>query len=79
MSNMRDDIKAILGDVDEVKIIEILALKPTVAELEEASIWAEGDGEAIGKGGQPPLTGKVAAILEIITADDEEDEPPKAH
>ena len=78
MPIMRDDIKAILGDVDEAQLIEILALKPTVAELEEASIWATGDGEVIGKGGQPPLTGKVAAIVEIIAADEDE-EPPTAH
>lgn len=78
MTITRDDIKIILGNVDEAEMIEILALQPTIAELEEAAIWVKGDGEVIGKGGRPPLTGKVAAILEIITAD-EEDEPPSIH
>ncbi|HET7679780.1 MAG TPA: hypothetical protein VFK79_06550 [Xanthobacteraceae bacterium] len=78
MSATRDEIKAIFGDLDEVKVSQILALGPTISELEEAAIWASGDGEVIGKGGRPPLSGKVADILEII-AIDEEDELPTAH
>lgn len=77
MTITHDDIKAILGDLDEAKIIDILALKPALAELEEAAVWATGDGEVLGKD-SPPLTGKVAAILEIIIADEEE-EPPSVH
>lgn len=77
MTITRDVIKSILGDVDDARIIEILALKPTVAELEEAAILATGDGDVLGKAGQP-LAGNVAAILEIIAAD-EEDEAPLKH
>jgi hypothetical protein len=67
------DVKAILGDLDEDKIIEILALKPTIADLEEAAIWATGDGDVLAKSGRP-LAGTVADIVDIIVP--EEEEPP---
>lgn len=71
----RDDVRRILGDIDEDKILEILALKPTFAELEEAAIWVSGDGDVLARSGRP-LTGLVADIVDILTAD--EDEPPLA-
>ncbi|MEX0751807.1 MAG: hypothetical protein WD073_02650 [Xanthobacteraceae bacterium] len=70
-----DDLKAILGDMDDAKIIQILALKPTLSDLEEAAIWATGNGDVLGKAGRP-LTGRAADILEILTADAEEEPPP---
>ena len=33
-----DDVKRILGNLDETKMLPILALRPTVADIEEASI-----------------------------------------
>ena len=44
MAITHDDLNAILGDIDDAKVIKILALTPTVAELEEAAIWATGYG-----------------------------------
>jgi hypothetical protein len=44
-----------------------------LAELEEAAVWATGNGDILAKEG-PPLSDKVARIVEIVTAD--EDEPP---
>ena len=72
----RNDLKSIVGDIDDAKVIEILALKPTLAELEEAAIWTAGDGDALAKSGRP-LTGTTAEIVEILTADEEE--PPPVH
>jgi hypothetical protein len=69
-----DDLKRILGDIEDSKVIEILALKPTLAEVEEAAAWASGDGDILGKSGHP-LTSVVAQIVEIVTADEEEPEP----
>jgi hypothetical protein len=69
-----DDVRRLLGDVDDVKAVEILALAPTIVELEEAAMWTRGEGEVLGKSGHP-LTGVSAAIFEII-APDEEEEPP---
>ena len=37
-SFLGEDVKRVLNKVDELKIIEILALKPTVAEPERAAV-----------------------------------------
>lgn len=70
----QDDLRRIVGDIDDAKVMDILALKPTVAELEEAAIWAAGDGDALARAGRP-LTGVTAQIVEILTADEEEPPP----
>ena len=69
------ELKLIVGNIDETQVIDILKLQPTVSELEEAVVWATGDGDVLAKEGHP-LTGKVADIVEILTAD--EDESPRA-
>jgi hypothetical protein len=61
-----DDLTRILGKVDDAKIIEILALKPTLQDLEEAALWVTGDGDVLAKEGHP-LSGIVAAIVDIIS------------
>jgi hypothetical protein len=68
-----DELRAAAGNVDDATVIEILNLQPTLAELEEAVVWASGDGDVLAKSGHP-LTGKVAQIVELLTED--EDEPP---
>jgi hypothetical protein len=69
----RDELHAIAGNLDDEKIIDILNLQPTSAEMEQAVLWATGDGDLLAKSGHP-LSAKVAEIVEILTAD--EDEPP---
>lgn len=68
-----DELRAIAGNLDDETVIDILNFQPTSAELEQAVIWASGDGDLLAKRGHP-MTGKVAEIVEILTAD--EDEPP---
>jgi hypothetical protein len=70
----RDDVLRILGDIDERKLLDIFALRPTVAEVEQAAIWIVGNGDVIAKDGRP-LSGTPADIVEIVTANEEE-EPP---
>ena len=70
----RDDLRRILGDLDDAKVIEILALSPNLADLEEAAAWAGGDGDILAKSGRP-LAGVVANIVDIVTADEEEPPP----
>ncbi len=43
----RDDLHRILGDIDDAKVIDILALKPTLPEVEQAAVWAAGDGDVL--------------------------------
>jgi hypothetical protein len=69
-----DEVRGILGDIDDGRIIAILALKPSLADLEEAAIWATGDGDVLAKSGRP-LGSVAAAIVDIITADEEEPPP----
>ena len=70
----RENVVRITGDVDEHKVLDILALNPTVEEVEEAALWATGDGDILGRTGRP-LAGIVADIYEILTADEEEPPP----
>jgi hypothetical protein len=71
----RDDLLRLVGDVDEHKLLDILALHPTVAEIEEVTLWASGDGDVLAKGGHP-LSGVAAQILDILNVDEEEEPPP---
>jgi hypothetical protein len=68
-----DELKAIVGDIDDAKIVDILALGPSVSELEQAATWIAGSGNALAREGHP-LSGTVADIVEILTP--EEEEPP---
>ncbi len=70
-----DDLRRILGDLDETKIIDILALRPTVRDVEDASLWLAGDPDIFGAG--KPLKPKAGEIVGILTANEEE-EPRQA-
>jgi len=71
----RDEIVALLGSLDEDRLIALVNLRPTVAEVEEASAWLDGDRDVFGA--EPPLKGTAAEIVTLLTADEEE-EPPRA-
>lgn len=67
----RDDIKSILGDLDPAEILEIIALRPTVADIEQASVWLEGDPDVFGAG--EPIKGVASDIVTILTENEEEE------
>jgi len=69
-----DDIRRILPDSDEAKLLDIMALRPTIRDVEEASLWLAGDSDIFGAG-QPlkPVAGEIVAIL---TAGEEEEPQP---
>ena len=52
----------------------ILATGATGAEIEQALVLAAGADEALGDA-PPPLEGRVAAVYDILTADEPDDEP----
>jgi hypothetical protein len=35
-----DDVKRILGDLDDAKLLEIMALHPTILDVQETSLWS---------------------------------------
>jgi hypothetical protein len=76
MSASRDDVVRLFGHIEDEAVAEVLALMPTIAELEEAQAWVVGQGDVLARSGHPQ-TPRIAAILDIVAEDEEEDEPPK--
>lgn len=70
----KDELLHLVGKADDATLIEILGLSPTLGEVEEAVLWAEGEADDLAKSGHS-LSGKAARIFEILTAESEEDEP----
>lgn len=68
-----EDLLHIAGEIDEEERAEILALCPSVAELEAAVMWVRGEGDIADRAGRP-AAGKVARIVEILAVHEEEDE-----
>ncbi|NUS68531.1 MAG: hypothetical protein HOQ41_09280 [Ensifer adhaerens] len=66
------DITAILGPVDETLVAELLATGATAGELAEAIAWVNNDEALIGEGRHLPA-GRVAALIDILTPDNEEE------
>jgi hypothetical protein len=66
----RDDVKDVFGSVDDGKMMAILALRPTILDVEEASMWLSGDQDVFGPG--HPLKDIAGRIVAVITADEEE-------
>jgi hypothetical protein len=65
------DVTEILGQLDDGKMVAIMALTPTIKDVEEASVWLSGDPDVFGPGN--PLKGVAAQIVALLTADEEED------
>jgi hypothetical protein len=65
------DLHQILGDIGDSTVLTILALHPTVAQLEEARVWLNEGDDAFGKS-HHPLEGVVAQIFDMLKVDDEE-------
>ena len=63
------DITSILGNLDADKLLAILSLHPTVAEVEEASIWLSGDADVFDA--DEPVKGNASHIITILTAEEE--------
>ena len=66
-----EDIARLLGRLDDKDVVDILALTPTVVEVEEASAWLDGSENKAARRGHPQ-TSRVVAILDIVDPDDEE-------
>lgn len=71
-----DDIKAVLGELDEATLLEIVALRPTIRDLEEAVTWLSGDRDIFGAG--EPLKEVAAEIVTILRANEEDDDESRS-
>jgi hypothetical protein len=66
------DVTGILGSIDSDKLLQILSLHPTVAEVEEAAMWLSGDSDVFGA--NPAIKGNVSDIVTILTVEEEEEQ-----
>lgn len=64
------EIRSVIGDIDDAMAAAIEATGASVAELREAYLYAQGYGDVVDRSGHP-LTGRVAEIYEILTADED--------
>lgn len=67
----QDDIKGVSGDIDPAEMLAIMSLRPTIADIEQASVWLEGDPDVFGAG--EAIKGVASEIVAILTENDEED------
>jgi uncharacterized protein (DUF433 family) len=69
----RKDVIAMLGELDDDVIAEIIASGATLEELAEAHAWLAND-EPLMNAGRPLPSGRVARVVDIIAAISEEEE-----
>ena len=69
------DVHQILGDMEDSMAVAILALHPSIAQLEEARVWLDGAGDVLGKEHRP-LDGVVAQIFDMLAVQEEERPQP---
>lgn len=65
------DVRDVFGALDDDRITAILALRPTIADVEEASVWLSGDADVFGPG--RPLKDVAGQIVALLTADEDDD------
>ncbi|MBA9036021.1 hypothetical protein [Rhizobium leguminosarum] len=65
------DVIAILGPADETLVAEVIATGATQVELAEALAWVNNDEAMLGEGRRLP-TGRVAALVDLLSPDEEE-------
>ena len=61
----RDEVAALVGDLGDAKIAEILATGATAADVNEAIAWAEAESDVMGKLGKR-LGGRAARVYDIL-------------
>jgi hypothetical protein len=69
----RKDVTAMLGELDDDDVAEILATGVTPEELAEAHAWLTND-EPLMNAGRPLPSGRVARLVDIVAAITEEEE-----
>lgn len=74
MSLTLQDIRDILGPVDEALAADLLRVDASRGELAEAAAWIDAD-EAFANAGRRPPAGTVAVLIDILAANDLDDEP----
>jgi len=66
-----EDIKTVLGALNESDLLEIVRLQPSIRDVEEAATWLSGDLDIFGAG--EPLSGIAAEIVDVLTSGEEDE------
>jgi len=66
-----EELRRLVGEASDAQLAEIIGLKPTVSEVEQAVGWLDKEGDKLDRLGNP-LAGKVALIFDILILDEEE-------
>jgi uncharacterized membrane protein YkvA (DUF1232 family) len=69
----RKDVIALIGDIDDTIIAEIIATGASAEELSEAHAWLAND-EPLMNAGRPLPGGRVARLVDIMAAIKEEEQ-----
>lgn len=69
----REELVKLCGDVPDWMITALLETGATAREVEIALLWAQGESDIAGEA-RVPLTGAAAAVYDILTADQDEEE-----
>lgn len=67
------DVRRLAGPLDDETVAQVLKVGASFAELEIAAAYVRGQGSLVDRAGHP-LTGKVAQLYEILSADQDEPE-----
>ncbi len=69
----QQDVKSIIGDIDQADLLSIMELRPTIKDLEDASMWLSGDPDVFGSAA--PLKDVPERIVEILRPEEDDDNP----
>lgn len=69
-----NDVIDVLGEIDDATLSAIMDLRPTIADIEEASMWMSGDRDVFGAGA--PLKDVAGEIVSLLGGE-EDDLPPE--
>lgn len=64
------DVIEIVGPLTDARVTAIVATGATIEQLEEAAAWAAGESDVMGEL-ERPVSGPVAAVYEILVAEEE--------
>jgi hypothetical protein len=62
-----------MGEMNGARLLDMMALQPTIRDVEKAALWLAGDADVYGAGS--PLKGVAGDIVVIVTADEQEERP----
>lgn len=68
-----DQVVAVVGEIDDGKIVDIIATGATLEELVEAFAWASDETDALADA-EKSLSGRVAAVYDVLTAEEQWEE-----